>query len=147
MDEYNSIKDWMSSHDTHSHGIRYDGVDLEDEVAYPLEGPVDSDSLDSVDDLIDEARELADIFAARLSDREACACAMMFGKSQGVCKKKAKGPVLKDEEEARVKQRLSKLFEEFVLDYPQLASSATLKRLFSENVLEACEDIYMSARK
>lgn len=142
MGEFNSINDWMSSHDTHSHGIRYDSIDLEDEVSYPLEWPVDEESMDSMEDLLDEASELGTMFVANLSKDEACGCAMIFGKTINTSNSVEKGCLLEESQIIKIKRRLSKQFQEFVQEYPQLSISGILKTLFSENVLERCERIY-----
>lgn len=142
MDEYNSIKDWMSSHDLHSHGIHYDSIDLEDEEAYSLEGSVDAESMDSMEDMLDEASEHAAMFVANLSKDDACGCAMIFGKTLNTSNSAGKVCLLEESQIIKIKRKLSKQFQEFVQEYPELSTSGILKTLFSENVLERCERIY-----
>ena len=142
MDDYNSIKNWMSSHDMHSHGIVYDDIDLEDEMLDLLEEPVDTESTDNMEDMLDEARELAAMCVADLSKDEACGCAMIFGKTINPSNSVEKGCSLEESQINKIKGRLSKQFQEFVQEYPQLSTSEILKTLFSENVLERCERTY-----
>lgn len=140
-----SIRDWMASHDTHRDGIRYDSIDLEDEESYPLEGQADIESIESMEDMMDEARELAAAFVSYLSIDEACGCAMIFSNSFNTSDVIGKMPLLNETQIIKIKIRLSKLFKEFIQDYPELSTPSRLKTLFSESVLWRCENIYKNA--
>lgn len=133
-----SIKDWMVSHDNHFQGIRYRSCNIEDEEAFPLEGFVDPESMESVENIIDESRELAKIFVSRLSEYEVCACAILYGNGYKFDPNRA----LSIKEKENIKRLLSAIFDEFIQDYPVLAMSNRLRSIFSQSVTEICDDIY-----
>ena len=135
MYDHKVTRDWMSSHDTHLQGIRHKNADLDyEEKIQPMAGLIVDESIDDVENMIDEARELAKIFVSHLSGKEACACAIIFGK----IKKNLKGNFSTQD----IEKRLSKLYNEFIYDYPELSVSDSLRVLFSEKVVELCVNMY-----